>query len=55
MGTAFTVVIVVFLVLALLIAWAESVGGPMGDFSMVPGCLGVMVLVLIAIFTGNLG
>jgi len=49
MGTLILVVVIVFLAAALVIACIEQVGGYVGDSSMVPGCLGIMVLVVAAI------
>jgi len=53
-------VVILFLVVALVIAMIEGVGGYVGDSSMVPGCLlvGILVLlviVVIGLFTGNVG
>jgi hypothetical protein len=47
-GTAFLVVIIGFLMLAVFIGLVELQGGCLGDTSMVPGCLGFMVVVLVA-------
>jgi hypothetical protein len=49
MGTLILVVLVVFLAAALGLACLEQAGGYIGDSSLVPGCLGVMVLVIAAI------
>jgi hypothetical protein len=51
MEIAFAVVLIVFLAMALLIAGLEIHGGLLGDSSMVPGCLGVMLIVLAAVAT----
>lgn len=53
-------VVILFLVVALVIAVIEGAGGYMGDSSMVLGCLlvGILVLlviVVIGLFTGNVG
>jgi hypothetical protein len=53
-------IIIFFLVGALAFAIIEGSGGYMGDSSMVPGCLGIMVLVLtvivvIGLATGQIG
>jgi hypothetical protein len=46
MSTLILIIVVVFLVGALLLALMEASGGYVGDGSMVPGCLGIMVLVV---------
>jgi len=40
------IIVIVFLVIALIVALAEQTGGYVGDSSMVPGCLVVMVIVV---------
>ena len=60
MGTLILVVVIVFLAAALMLACVEQTSGYMGDSSMVPGCLGVMVLVLamivvIGVCIGHIG
>lgn len=53
-------VVILFLVVALVIAMIEGAGGYVGDSSMIPGCLLIGILVLLVImviglFTGNVG
>ncbi len=53
-------VIIFFLVGALALALIEGSSGYMGDSSMVPGCLGIMCLVIavllgIGLATGQIG
>ena len=46
MLAVFLTIICVFLAGALFIASVEATSGYLGDSSMVPGCLGIMVVVL---------
>lgn len=46
MMTLIAVIVIVFLAAALIVALAEQTGGYVGDRSMIPGCLIVMVIVV---------
>jgi hypothetical protein len=49
MGTLILVVVIVFLAAALGLACLEQAGGYVGESGLVPGYLGIMVLVVVAI------
>ena len=51
MITTFLVTIVLFLTLALTVSCVETESGYLGDSSLVPGCIGCMVAVLIVELT----
>ena len=53
MLTLLSIVIIVGLIVAVLIGMLESGGGYLGDSSMVPGCLGILFIIVLAILAAG--
>lgn len=50
MSTILLTILIVGILGALCIAMAEASGGFIGDYSMVPGCLGITLILLFIVF-----